>query len=135
MNFISFTMWKHPKKKNAEPMRGIEPLTFSLPRKRSTPELHRLYSQWFMTKSGCTTQKYKHPIFSKERFRAEDGIRTRGPQLGRLMLYQLSYFRFLSIPYIIKLRSPTVGGAGFEPAKVKPTDLQSVIVGRLSIPQ
>ncbi|MEY4627630.1 MAG: hypothetical protein RL003_1602, partial [Bacteroidota bacterium] len=25
-----------------EPMRGIEPLTFSLPRKRSTPELHRL---------------------------------------------------------------------------------------------
>ena len=23
-------------------MRGIEPLTFSLPRKRSTPELHRL---------------------------------------------------------------------------------------------
>ena len=44
-------------------MRGIEPLTFSLPRKRSTPELHRLYSQWFMTKSGCNTQKYKHPIF------------------------------------------------------------------------
>ena len=25
-------------------MRGIEPLTFSLPRKRSTPELHRLLS-------------------------------------------------------------------------------------------
>ena len=24
---------------------------------------------------------------------AEDGTRTRGPQLGRLMLYQLSYFR------------------------------------------
>ena len=26
-----------------------------------------------------------------------------------------------------------VGRAGFEPAKVKPTDLQSVLVGRLSI--
>ncbi len=28
-------------------------------------------------------------------FRAEDGAQTRDPQLGRLMLYQLSYFRFL----------------------------------------
>ena len=25
--------------------------------------------------------------------RAEDGAQTRDPQLGRLMLYQLSYFR------------------------------------------
>ncbi len=25
--------------------------------------------------------------------RAENGIRTRDPQLGKLMLYQLSYFR------------------------------------------
>ena len=50
-------------------MTGIEPVTSSLPRKRSTPELHR------------------------RNLRAEDGIRTRDPQLGRLMLYQLSYFR------------------------------------------
>ena len=27
--------------------------------------------------------------------RAEDEIRTRDPQLGKLMLYQLSYFRLL----------------------------------------
>ena len=27
--------------------------------------------------------------------RAEDGAQTRDPQLGRLMLYQLSYFREL----------------------------------------
>ena len=27
--------------------------------------------------------------------RAEDEVRTRDPQLGRLMLYQLSYFRLL----------------------------------------
>lgn len=31
-------------------------------------------------------------LFS-EAFRAENGTRTRGPQLGKLMLYHLSYFR------------------------------------------
>ena len=51
---------------------GIELMTSSLPRMRSTPELHRL--------------KYV--------LRAENEVRTRDPQLGRLMLYQLSYFRF-----------------------------------------
>lgn len=30
------------------------------------------------------------------RFRAENGARTRDPQLGKLMLYQLSYFRLYS---------------------------------------
>jgi hypothetical protein len=30
-------------------------------------------------------------------FRAENGIRTRDPQLGKLMLYQLSYFREVSV--------------------------------------
>ncbi len=49
-------------------MTGVEPVTSSLPRKCSTTELHR-------------------------QTRAENGIRTRDPQLGRLMLYQLSYFR------------------------------------------
>ena len=48
---------------------GIELMTSSLPRMRSTPELHRLCG-------------------------AENEVRTRDPQLGRLMLYQLSYFRF-----------------------------------------
>ncbi len=48
---------------------GFELMTSSLPRMRSTPELHRLL------------------------FGAEDEVRTRDPQLGRLMLYQLSYFR------------------------------------------
>ena len=47
----------------------FELMTSSLPRKRSTPELH-----WLL-------------------IRAEDEVRTRDPQLGRLMLYQLSYFR------------------------------------------
>ena len=50
-------------------MAGFEPATSSLPRKCSTPELHR------------------------RKQRAEDEAQTRDPQLGRLMLYQLSYFR------------------------------------------
>ena len=60
-------------------MMGIEPMTSSLPRKHSTPELHRhihCYFLWLITKN-----------------RAGDEIRTRDPQLGRLMLYQLSYSR------------------------------------------
>ena len=70
-----------------EPMTGIEPVTSSLPRKRSTPELHRLV--WTVPSDGHG---------------AEDEIRTRDIQLGRLTLYQLSYFRFAF-----------VGVIGFEP--------------------
>ena len=64
-------------------MMGFELMTSSLPRMRSTPELHRLFG-------------------------AEDEVRTRDPQLGRLMLYQLSY-----------PTSAFVGKDGFEPPKVK----------------
>ena len=54
----------------AEPTdRDLNPMTSSLPRKCSTSELR---SAWLLER--------------------EDGIRTRDPQLGRLMLYQLSYF-------------------------------------------
>ena len=72
----------------------FELMTSSLPRKRSTPELH-----WLL--------------------RAEDEVRTRDPQLGRLMLYRLSYFRFFKV----KARSVLpfgllVGEDGFEPPKV-----------------
>jgi hypothetical protein len=74
---------------------GFEPMTSSLPRKHSTPELHR--------------QTQIKPINTK---RAGDETRTRDPQLGRLTLYQLSYSRFLSFISLF------VGGAGFEPAKV-----------------
>ena len=63
-----------------EPMKGFEPLTPSLPWKCSTPELHRPIKKLApgVVKNG-----------------AEDETRTRDPQLGRLMLYQLSYFRRL----------------------------------------
>ena len=70
-------------------MMRIELMTSSLPRKRSTPELHR----------------------RRKQLRAGDETRTRDVQLGRLKLYQLSYSR------LILLLVP-VGRAGFEPAKV-----------------
>ena len=44
--------------------------------------------------------------------RAEDGAQTRDPQLGRLMLYQLSYFRISTSASLI-----LVGKDGFEPPK------------------
>ena len=51
----------------------IELVTSSLPRKCSTTELQQ------------------HVVFLRRG--AEDGAQTRDPQLGRLVLYQLSYFR------------------------------------------
>ena len=52
----------------------FELMTSSLPRRRSTPELRG---------------RVKH----QSRIGAGDETRTRDPQLGRLMLYQLSYTR------------------------------------------
>jgi hypothetical protein len=65
----------------------FELMTSSLPRRRSTPELRGPESQ------EC-----------HENVGAGDEIRTRDPQLGRLMLYQLSYTR----PFPVQ-------GVGFEP--------------------
>ena len=53
----------------------FELMTSSLPRRRSTPEL-RGRARYSLTENG-----------------AGDEARTRDPQLGRLMLYQLSYSR------------------------------------------
>ena len=75
----------------------IEPMTSSLPRKRSTPELRRLII--FKGKSpkigtiNSRTQFYYFLIW------AGDQVRTGDLQLGRLSLYQLSYtrLRFIKI--------------------------------------
>ena len=71
----------------SEPMKGIEPLTPSLPWKRSTPELH-----WHMHHGSATSVSNSAAGFHLTAG-AGDEIRTRDPQLGRLMLYQLSYTR------------------------------------------
>ena len=54
------------------------------------------------------------PLSYNSKKRAEDGAQTRDPQLGRLMLYQLSYFRILA-----KVVTLIVGKDGFEPPKSK----------------
>ena len=95
---------------------GIELMTSSLPRMRSTPELHRLFN--FI-------------------FRAENEVRTRDPQLGRLMLYQLSYFRLKKNLLAKLLADFLVGGGGLEPPKIEgfePTTprLQITCSGQLS---
>ena len=78
-------------------MTRVELVTPSLPRKCSTTELHR------QTRAGNET-------------------RTRDPQRGRLMLYQLSYSRWF------------VERGGFEPPKAVPTDLQSAPFDRSGTP-
>ena len=60
-----------------EPMTRFELVTSSLPRKRSTPELHR------------------------QKKRARDRVRTGDIQLGRLTLYQLSYSRILFLGFTL----------------------------------
>ena len=71
-------------------MTGFEPVTSSLPRKRSTPELHRL-----KTKSGRPGSNRRHSAWKADALPTE-------------LLPQLS------------LKSiKNVGRAGFEPAKVK----------------
>ena len=101
----------------------VELGTSSLPRMRSTTEL-----------------KQQHLFFSHLiSNRAEDGAQTRDPQLGRLVLYRLSYFRISSkqvlsaasqhnqanlllhstcteVPHFFE---QDVGGDGFEPPKAK----------------
>ncbi len=72
----------------------FELMTSSLPRRRSTPELRGPESHG-VSKTG-----------------AGDEIRTRDPQLGRLMLYQLSYTR---PNQFADCQCQPVQGVGFEP--------------------
>ena len=90
-------------------MAGVEPATSSLPRMRSTTELHQQHELLF-----ATARKYER-INKKW---AENGAQTRDPQLGRLVLYQLSYFRELTTTSATVIFF-IVGADGFEPPKVK----------------
>ena len=68
-------------------MAGVEPATSSLPRMRSTTELHQ-------QRETHSLRLDKYERINKNR--AENGAQTRDPQLGRLVLYRLSYFRELT---------------------------------------
>ena len=73
-------------------------------------------------KQLCIKQK-KSPTKRTLR-RAEDGAQTRDPQLGRLMLYQLSYFRNFNFQWA-KMDS--------NHRRRKPADLQSAPFGHSGI--
>jgi hypothetical protein len=71
-------------------------------------------------------RKIKSPAIPKnnEAFwkRAEDGTRTRDPNLGKVMLYQLSYFRKILFAQTCVLE------AGLEPAQPQwPKDFKSFV--------
>ena len=91
-------------------MAGVEPATSSLPRMRSTTELHQQHEL------PCSLLLEKYECINKNR--AENGAQTRDPQLGRLVLYRLSYFRELTTTSAT-VTFFFVGADGFEPPKVK----------------
>src|SRR5579859_3759905 len=90
---------------------GIEPMTSSLPRKCSTPELRGQTSLLKLPSFRFQSLSVNRPLIKNG---AGNGIRTRDPELGRLALYQLSYSRTR------QNTSPSllVERGGFEPPKV-----------------
>ena len=69
----------------------FELMTSSLPRRRSTPELRGpAVGRAVSLPSDSASTRQADSLFYVG---AGDEIRTRDPQLGRLMLYQLSYTR------------------------------------------
>jgi hypothetical protein len=95
----------------------IELATSSLPRKCSTTELQRL------------VKKRTHPPLNG----AGDEARTRDLQLGRLSLYQLSYSRKKINSSLIFFQGDKWGDQDSNLRTRKRTDLQSVVVGHLTI--
>src|SRR6267378_5861378 len=74
-----------------EPAMRFELMTSSLPRRRSTPELRGPVAQ--VLTCVLLVQVSNRQVKNSSYFGAGDETRTRDPQLGRLMLYQLSYTR------------------------------------------
>ena len=117
-------------------MKRIELSTSSLPRKCSTPELQRLVKSRDFSQQAIVhhhTFHPLHPITCLTLRGAEDEVRTRDLQLGRLSLYQLSYFRLSTLLDANSLMS-TISWARMDSNHRTPkrTDLQSVAVGHLA---
>ncbi len=118
-----------------EPTTGVEPVTPSLPRKCSTTEPRGLK---FNLQSPFVSINRKlrpsnHPGRSRQMIGAGDGTRTRDPQLGRLMLYQLSYSR----PRLLHRQPRRRDGDGGEgrirtSEGLRPADLQSAAFDRFA---
>ena len=78
---------------------------------------------------GCLIEFYWLWQGFEKNIRAGDETQTRDPQLGRLMLYQLSYSRF----YILILEVKMWGEQDSNLRRRTPADLQSAPVGRFGI--
>ena len=100
-----------------EPTTGLEPVTSSLPRTCSTAELRGQVVDLQIDRKNST---------SEVRDGAGNGARTRDPQLGRLMLYHLSYSRLIwwrEVDLNHRRRTPTglqpvpFGHSGIPPKK------------------
>lgn len=80
---------------------GIEPVTSSVSGKRSPAELIARGGNGNRTRvhgfaGRCLTTRPPHRTGQKPNLRADDGIRTRDPHLGKVMRYQLRYIRMLT---------------------------------------
>ena len=109
----------------------IELTTSSLPRKCSTPELQRLL---FLIPKQTGGPCPKGPTSGDSR--AEDEVRTRDLQLGRLSLYQLSYFRMPSannapVNANAPPKQPTLANKELPASRVWPDDLRTETRGCL----
>ena len=77
---------------------GIEPVTSSVSGKRSPAELIARGGDGIRTRvhgfaGRCLASRPLHRVRPERAFRADDGIRTRDPHLGKVMRYQLRYIR------------------------------------------
>ena len=81
---------------------GIEPVTSSVSGKRSPAELIARGGDGNRTRvhgfaGRCLTTRPLHRKRSSPTSRADDGIRTRDPHLGKVMRYQLRYIRIRTV--------------------------------------
>src|SRR5712675_2861197 len=97
-----------------EPAMRFELMTSSLPRRRSTPELRGRDIRQASQLARSLVQNLNHDKRQLVWYElgAGDEIRTRDPQLGRLMLYQLSYTRSTRTSQLQNLRAEISRGAG-----------------------
>ena len=88
------------------------------PRSRICSPLPRLSATPPLEEQGSPTGT------GRDSLRADDGIRTRDPHLGKVMLYQLSHVRMITTNPA-EMRSETIAEArsGIQPASVRETSL------------
>jgi hypothetical protein len=106
---------------------GIEPVTSSVSGKRSPAELIAPGSNWRWRRESNPCARLCRPLphhsatpplgLMPLHLRADDGIRTRDPHLGKVMRYQLRYIRAL------RTRSSPVAKDDDSPPKCSRTNL------------